>query len=370
VTRRRRLRDYYRQFEELGPEEVSAGYRERSREARSRALAVVPPLDLTSTAWHEPPHPEVVNAATFALRRAVSAYPDPSAEAARIAIAARHGLPPERIVLGHGAGELLATAFAALSGPIPLPWPNWAALPALIARGGGEPIAVDLKGYAVDLGALDGAVGPQTRAVILSSPADPTGLPIPLAELAAFARGLPERVVLLVDEASAEFLPDEASALELLADHPRLVVVRTFAKAYAMAGFRVGWAAGGASTGELLAAMAPNGAVGAAAQAAAVAAIEQAERVLPARRVAAAADRDRLAAALAGTPFGFPAGASANAAWLRSTEHDGRAVAAHLAGDKIFVQPGTVYNDDFHVRASLRGPEAVERLVAALAGLP
>lgn len=370
MTRRRRLRDYYRQFEELDPAEVSAGYRERSREARSKALALVPPLDLSSTAWHEPPHPEIVNAATFALRRAVSAYPDPTAEAARVAIAARHGLPPERIVLGHGAGELLATALAALGGAVPLPWPGWAPLPALIARGGGEPIAVPLAGYATDLAALDAAVGSQTRVVLVSSPADPTGVPIALDELDAFARALPERVVLLVDEAGAEFLPEEATALELLGEHPRLVVVRSFAKAYAMAGFRVGWAAGGAGTAELLTAMGPNGAVGSAAQAAAVAAIENADRVLPARRAGAAADRDRLAAALADTPFGFPPAASANAAWLRSTEHDGRAIAAHLAGEKIVVQPGTTYNDDAHVRASLRGPAAVDRLVAALRALP
>nr|MDP9385443.1 hypothetical protein [Actinomycetota bacterium] len=114
MKRGRRLFDYYRQFQSLSPEEVSEEYRARSAEARSQALAVVPVLDLTSPAWHEPPHPEVVNAATFSLRRAVNGYPEPSAEAARTALAARHGLPPDRIVVGHGAGELLAAALTVL----------------------------------------------------------------------------------------------------------------------------------------------------------------------------------------------------------------------------------------------------------------
>jgi len=146
--------------------------------------------------------------------------------------------------------------------------------------------------------------------------------------------------------------------------------VRSFAKAYAMAGFRVGWAVGGAETGDLLAAMKPNGAVGSAAQAGALAAVETADRVLPGRRAAAAADRLRLRGALEGTPFSFPPAAATNAAWLRSSRHDGRALAAHLAGEKVFVQPGTAFGDDLHVRATLRGPQTVDRLVSALSSLP
>nr|MBA2514429.1 hypothetical protein [Solirubrobacterales bacterium] len=113
---RRRLLDYYRQFQELSPEEISRGYREHSEAARSRALSVVASLDLTSTVWHEPPHAEIVNAATYALRRAINAYPDPSATVARSELAARHDLDPARVVLGHGAGELLAAALASLLG--------------------------------------------------------------------------------------------------------------------------------------------------------------------------------------------------------------------------------------------------------------
>jgi hypothetical protein len=85
----RRLRDYYRQFEELSPEEVSRELIERRHAERAKALSEVPPLDLATPAWHEPPDAEAVNAATYALRRAVNAYPN--AGEVREAIAAAHG---------------------------------------------------------------------------------------------------------------------------------------------------------------------------------------------------------------------------------------------------------------------------------------
>ena len=69
----RRFLDYYRQFEELSPEEISRGLIERRHAERAAALTEVVPLDLTSSAWHEPPDAEAVNAATYALRRAVNA---------------------------------------------------------------------------------------------------------------------------------------------------------------------------------------------------------------------------------------------------------------------------------------------------------
>jgi len=370
VKPRRRLLDYYRQFQELSPEEISRGYREHSEAARSRALSVVASLDLTSTVWHEPPHAEIVNAATYALRRAINAYPDPSARVARSELAARHDLDPARVVLGHGAGELLAAALASLlgreGGEAVLPWPTWPPLPTLVARAGGQPVPVALHGAFIDLASIDAAVRTETRAIVLASPNDPTGVPLDPTELAAFLRGLPERIVVLLDEACADFLADETTALGLVASHPRLLVVRSFAKAHAMAGFRVGWAAGGEATTELLTAMTPSGAVGAAAQAAVIAALEVADRVLPARRGAAAADRKRLAAALEGTGVSFPLETAANFAWLGADGLEVGALASHLASTRIFVTPGTAYGDGRRVRAALRGPAAVDRLAVAL----
>ena len=106
----RRLRDYYRQFEELSPEEISRGLREQRDAERASALTEVPPLDLSTPAWHEPPDPEAVNAATYALRRAVNTYPDDGA-AARGDRRPPRRRAPTRWPPGHGAGELLHAAF-------------------------------------------------------------------------------------------------------------------------------------------------------------------------------------------------------------------------------------------------------------------
>ena len=99
----RRLLRYYRQFDELSPEEVSRELLERRDEERRQHPVGLPPLDLSGAAWHGPPHAEVINAATFALRRAVNAYPD--ASRLRAAIAASHGIDPARVTVGHGAGS-------------------------------------------------------------------------------------------------------------------------------------------------------------------------------------------------------------------------------------------------------------------------
>ena len=110
----KRFLDYYRQFEELPPEEVSRELRARRDEEKARALAELPALDLASAAWHEPPHAEIVNAATFALRRAVNAYPDPKPAELLAALAARHGVEADQVAAGHGAGELMRAACHAL----------------------------------------------------------------------------------------------------------------------------------------------------------------------------------------------------------------------------------------------------------------
>jgi histidinol-phosphate aminotransferase len=168
--------DYYKQFQELTPDEVSEDFRRKAEENRSHELALVRKLDLTATTWWEPPHPEVVNAATFALRRAMNTYPDPSATAAREGLAARLGVAPGQVVVGHGAGELLQACLDALlgaGGEVVVPWPSWPVLPAMVQRAGGEPVRVALShDGAIDLAAVHAACGPRTRAVILCTPND------------------------------------------------------------------------------------------------------------------------------------------------------------------------------------------------------
>ena len=368
----KRFLDYYRQFEELAPEEVSRALRQRRDEEKARSLTELPALDLFTPAWHEPPHPEIVNAATFALRRAVNAYPDAGAPGLSEALAERHGVEVEQLVPGHGAGELLRAACQAVlagagtGGEVVIAWPGWGPLPRLVHEAGGRPVPVRLgRDGAADVDALLGAAGPQTRAVALASPNDPTGGTLDAAAIRRLADGLPAGTWILLDAALADFEAPDADLVPLTRELTRLLVFRSFSKAHAMAGFRAGYAVGPPDAGELLARLAPTLGVSAPAQAGMTWATVNGDRYLERRRAVAAQERERLATALAGSSLAFPAGVGP-LVWLSSDAVDGPELAAHLASRRIFVSPGTAWGDDRHVRATLRGQQATERLVAAL----
>jgi histidinol-phosphate aminotransferase len=339
----RRFLDYYRQFEELSPEEITQGLIERRHAERAQALTEVVPLDLARAAWHEPPDAEAVNAATYALRRALNAYPDPAP--LREAIATRHGVAVDKVAIGHGAGELLRAAFGRFSGgEVAVAWPGWGHLPRLIDEAGGTPVPVEPS--------LDALRAARADAVVVCSPNDPTG---ELLDVAALAAGLDESVWLIVDAALAEFGPDDDPAA-LLAARERVIVVRSFSKAHAMAGLRVGYALGENLTGT---------GVSAPAQAGALWAVTDGDAVASRRRAAAARERERLAAALDGTPFSFPPG-HGPFVWLSSTEHDGAAIASGLAAQRVYVTPGSAWGDERHVRVALRDAAATDRLSDSL----
>jgi histidinol-phosphate aminotransferase len=361
----RRLFDRYRQFQELAPEEVSRGLRERRDERRAREVVFVPELDLARTAWHEPPHPEAVNAATFALRRRMNAYPDPGAREVRELAAERHGVSPAQVAVGHGAAELLQEACAALlhdGRELLVAWPGWGPLPELARRVGGRPVAVPGEGGIGPLAERAGRAGADTRAIALSSPNDPTGAPVARADVRALCERVGDGVWILLDEALADFLEPGEDAAGLVAEVPNLLVFRTFAKAHAMAGFRIGYVLGPATMAERLT---PSFSVNAPAQAAAAWALELGDPVLDRRRAAARRERDRVSAALHGTSLSFPPTA-APFVWLSSDEHSGREIAEHLAVRRIKVAPGEQWGDERHVRVTLRDVAATDRLIAAL----
>ena len=329
----RRFFDYYRQFEELPPEEISREL--RSRRDAERAVVGVPTLDLSGAGWHEPPHPEVVNAATFALRRAVNAYPD--ATPLIDAIARSHDVDPDRVVVGHGAGELLRAVLrmVAPDGEVLVAWPGWGPLPRLVHEAGATPVPVALA-------ELDRAR--PARALVVGRPADPTGAVPSVAELTGDHW-------LILDEALAGFL-DDAPRL----DPPRVIPVRSFSKAHAMAGFRAGYAI--VPEGTPTEPLTPVHGVGAAALAGALWAVEKGATSVGLRREACARERERLAAG----PFAVAPGAGPYA-WL---ETRGRPLAEELAARRIFVAPGTAWGDDAHVRVTLRDAAATDRLLEAL----
>ena len=368
MSRRRRLVDYYRQFEALSPEENADRLVTARREQRSKELARVDVLDMASASWHEPPDPEIVNAATFALRRSINRYPQPGAGPAVTAIARHHGLPENRVALGHGAGQLLQAALRELAagGEAVLPWPSWSPLPALAGRAGAQPVPV-----APGFESLASAVTERTRAVVICSPNDPTGEVVTRDELRAFAESLRPEISVIVDEALVELAAPDASVAPLLDEIPNLLVLRSFSKAYAMAGLRVGYVLGSAEDAHLLEALSPGQGVASPAQAAVAAALEDEGRTrmrLQHRRTLAARERAHLAEGLRGTAFTVSP-SEVHLVWLRGENMTAAQITHGLDAQRIQVASGAEWGDEEHVRVTLRDRAATERLLAALAGL-
>lgn len=176
-------------------------------------------------------------------------YPDPDARALREAIAAVHGLDPERIVCGTGSGELLQCVVQALAGvgdEVLFSRYSFSLYPLLAHRVGATPVWADDNGYAASVDNLLAAVTGQTKVVLLDNPNNPVGSFLPPAEVGRLHAGLPPNVLLVVDEAYGEYVDpaQQHAAFELAAAHENVLVSRTFSKAYGLASERVGWVTG------------------------------------------------------------------------------------------------------------------------------
>lgn len=193
--------------------------------------------------------------AVLATLHASFRYPDPLGGDLKRALAAHHGVAPERIVLGNGSHELLMQFAQVFAGPgVEVVASRFGfAVYAIAAQCAGATLVVAPclpddaampRGH--DLDAIAAAITPRTRLVHLANPNNPTGTWYSADAFAAFMARVPHDVIVVVDEAYAEFVdaPEWASALALQPQYPNLVVTRTFSKAYALAGLRVGFAIG------------------------------------------------------------------------------------------------------------------------------
>jgi histidinol-phosphate aminotransferase len=360
------LLDYYRQFDDVDQEEYNRGLRERRAREKAMALERIPVLDLSGTEWPDFPNSEVVNAAIYTARGRVNGYPDRYAAPVRSALAERHGVAAEQIVVGNGAGELLLAAAHVLLQPgdeLVTPWPSWPLYPLMAQRAGGRPVPVDDAA----LDALVEAVTDRTRIVILCNPNDPTGRYFPADEVAGLASRLPEHVTLLVDEALIQFqdVEPEDSVLRLTDSFQRLAVFRTFSKIYGLSGMRAGYAVASPTASELLGGIAPALGVNALTQAAVAQALKIGDSEIQRRRALVVEQRQRLLRALHDMPIDA-ADSEANFVWLHAPGLSGAELAGRLERGGVLVAPGGPLGADDHVRAAIRGGAATERLLSAL----
>jgi histidinol-phosphate aminotransferase len=193
------------------------------------------------------PHADALAAATAAIA-GVHRYPDPSYQPLRRALSDRYGIPRERIALGNGSCDILLSAGEALLEPgaeLIYAWPAFSVYPHLAAAAGARAIEVPLDASdRHDLDAMAAEITVATRLVLVCNPNNPTSTSVGLRAVEAFLERVPRHCAVILDEAYCEFalaLGDTYASLDLLRRHPNLMLLRTFSKAYGLAGLRVGY---------------------------------------------------------------------------------------------------------------------------------
>jgi histidinol-phosphate aminotransferase len=360
------LLDYYRQFEGMSEEEVNMGLREQAAERRRKALTRVETLDLSQTTWPELPHPRIVSAITYVARRGLHRYPHLHASDLRNELAHRPNVDPARLILGNGAAELLSSAARALIEPGQLlltSWPSYPLYPIMARRAHGR--AVPVSG-GVDA-MLEAVHEHNTRVIALASPNDPTGELLPSAELERLLDGLPDEIAVLLDESLVEFADAQptSASLTLLERHSRLLVFRSFSKAWGLAGLRVGYALGGPGSEDLLAELAPDLGVSEVSQAGALEALRTCSELLTRHVRTICEERPRLIAALRDRGFDV-AESQANFLWAAHDSVSGDELAARLARAGVLVAAGAALGEPHRVRVAVLHSGASERLLRAI----
>jgi histidinol-phosphate aminotransferase len=212
----------------------------------SRVPGGVKPIKLSSNETPLGPSPGAV-AAYRAAASELARYPDGSAGALRRAIGRRYGLDPDRIVCGAGSDELLNLVAHAYIGPgdeAIYTSHGFLVYRIAILANGGVPVVAPETDLTADVDAILARVSPRTRVVFLANPNNPTGTYVPIEAVRRLRAGLPDRVLLVLDAAYAEYVRrnDYEAGIELVATTANTVMTRTFSKIYGLAALRIGWA--------------------------------------------------------------------------------------------------------------------------------
>src|SRR5687767_11998999 len=214
----------------------------------------------------------------------IARYPDGNGFDLKQALSARYGVDMSSIVLGNGSNDVLELVALAFLGPgraAVMSQHAFAVYPLATQARGARPIVVPAKNYGHDLEAMAKAIDDETYVVWAANPNNPTGTLARPDELEAFLRKLPERVLVVLDEAYNEYIKADlrGEPVKWLRRHPNLVVTRTFSKAYGLAGLRVGYALAHASVADVMNRVRQPFNVNSIALAAAVAALDDMEFV-------------------------------------------------------------------------------------------
>ncbi len=278
-----------------------------------------------------PPLPGVVEAGTRAVE-AMNRYPDMGSTALYEALAQRWEVPVGHLAAGTGSVALVYQLLAAFCDPgdeVVHAWRSFEAYPIAVAAAGARAVRVPVTPSGRhDLDAMLAAITERTKVVLACTPNNPTGPALNQTELEQFLDRVPSRVLVVVDEAYAEFVrsADPVDGVAAYRDRSNVVVLRTFSKAYGLAGLRCGYAIAPEPVAEALRAVSLPFGVSSVAQAAAVASLE-AEDQLRERVDALVHERDRILPLVRDAGWDVP-DAQGNFLWFGAGDRTGELAAA------------------------------------------
>ena len=253
-------------------------------EELERELGIHDAIKLASNENPLAPSDRVQRAITAALAN-LNRYPDGSGYYLRQALARKHNVSAEQVVLGNGSNELielLVRTFLRPGDEAVVPHPSYVVYPMIVQAAGGIRVMVMLKDYRIDLEAMSRAITPMTKIVFVANPNNPTATIVTADEVSHFLSRVPPRTIVVFDEAYIEFGmgPDFPDVLASVKQGRKVVVLRTFSKAASLAGLRVGYGVTDADAISLMNRIRQPFNVNALAQVAALAALEDESHTL------------------------------------------------------------------------------------------
>lgn len=307
------------------------------------------------------PLPSVMEAITTAAA-GINRYPDNGYRDLRERLAKHVDFAPENISVGSGSVSLcqqLIQITSSVGDEVMFGWRSFEIYPLQVRTAGATPVAVPLKDHTHDLDAMLAAVTDRTRLIFVCNPNNPTSTVVEPAALEAFIAAVPPDVLIVIDEAYVEYIRDGLlpDSLGLVRRYPNVVVLRTFSKAYGLAGLRIGYAVADPDIITALGKVYVPFTATTISQAAAIASIDAADELL-ARTDTVVAERIRVSAALSAAGYDLPA-SQANFVWLplpgRCDEFTNAA-----ADNRLLVRP---YGQD-GVRVTVAAPHENDAFLA------
>jgi histidinol-phosphate aminotransferase len=334
-----------------------------------RELGLERVVKLASNEGPFPPFPaalEAMERASLELNR----YPDGGAYRLHEALAARHGVHFEQVCAGAGADGCIDMLNQAVLDPgddIVCGWPSFPSYVIYARKQGATARTVPLRDHRYDLDAILAAITPRTKIVYVCHPNNPTGTMNTRAELDAFFEGVPEHVLVVVDQAYFEYIgdPDYPDAVEAyLKAGRRVLVLRTFSKIYGLAGLRVGFAVGPADVCAAMSKTRRPFDVTTTAQVAALASLDDPEQIAR-RRALNAEGLLRLAGSLREHGLQPADGAVGNFLYV-DTGEDAQPLFERLLREGVIVRPLHGFGAPTAIRVSVGTPDENEFFAHAL----